>query len=110
MNYTIARFRITAGLTLIHAQYTSRKDKTQRLPANRRKNNHRFIMTSFRRHIPHYASPAVIPNTFHKYVPTREKLIILQFVFGFPILCICQIMATLICLIIRRFCRVDNIN
>ena len=30
---SIDRFGITAGLTLIHAQYTSRGDKTQRLPA-----------------------------------------------------------------------------
>ena len=29
----IDRVGITAGLSLIHAQYTSRGDKTQRLPA-----------------------------------------------------------------------------
>ena len=33
MEGVIDCFWITAGLTLIHAQYTSRGDKTQRLPA-----------------------------------------------------------------------------
>ena len=60
----IDRFGITAGLTLIHAQYTSRGDKTQRLPAKWRQRQSPFhydvIPTS---HLsPENASPAVIPK------------------------------------------------
>ena len=62
-------FGITAGLTLIHAQYTSKGGGTNYniFPQNDVKDNRYFIMTSFRRHIcppppQKKVSPAVIPK------------------------------------------------
>ena len=70
---TIDRFRITAGLAFIHAQWTSRGDKTQRLPAKWRQRkspvHYDVIPTS---HLsPQNASPAVIPK--RSIQPSWEK-------------------------------------
>ena len=94
-NNVTDRFGITAGLTLIHVQYTSRRlggTKHNVFPQNDVTDNHHFIMTSFRCHIcpPKTPVPQLSRNGQFRYKYTVNTLCTAQYIIIHSCISICR--------------------